>query len=396
MSPKQKPFTDKKSRHLISWVSLLLGFADAFWLYMSSSYLREASGSDSVGLFYGVVFLCVLGILLTLHTWVRWLGKTTLLGILLFLLTIATLTLSALPVSWIGMGILGVVIVSVSITWVVLDIILEDFSSDSRSGRIRGWHLTLMNLGILAGPFAASQVISRVGFWGIFLVSGLIYMVIFLWATLGLRSMNLRFKQKIVLLTLWHKVRRTPNILRIYGVSFALELFYVVMIIYMPLRLLDLGFHWDQIGYLFTMMLIPFVVLQYPLGIVADTRWGEKELLLASLVLLVGTMAAIAVSESHSFWFWAGMLFATRVGAATIEVLRDAYFYKQIDGEDGDLIAFFRTARPIANILTAIIAVALFVRFPLSSVFILSVLVFIVALWSTFSLHDTAVIRTDA
>ncbi len=391
LKPKHKNILREKSIRLIGWVSLILGFADAFWLYLGSSYLSQASGTENVALFYGVVFACVLGILLTLHLWVRWLGKTTLFSILLFFLSIFALALAGLPVAFPGMVLLGGMLLIMSITWVVMDIILEDCSTDNLSGRIRGRHLTLMNIGILSGPLAASQMVSRAGFEGVFMTSALLYIIVFLWATLGLRSMNLRFRKEIVLAAVWRKACRMPNVLCIYGVSFALELFYVVMIVYMPLRLLNLGFDWAHIGAMFTIALLPFVVLQYPLGVIADTKWGEKELLILSLLIMSVSVGVIALSESHSFWWWAGMLFVTRIGAAAVEVLRDAYFYKQIDGDDGDLIAFFRTTRPVANIVTALLVAGLLLWFPITSVFILSAVVSLGMIWVAASLEDTAV-----
>ncbi|MEI8103629.1 MAG: MFS transporter [Candidatus Moraniibacteriota bacterium] len=358
---------------------------------MSSSYLRAASGTENVGLFYGVVFACVLGLLFLLPGFIRRLGKTTLLSLLLFFLALAMLVLSILSPSFLGMALLGTVIVINSVAWVVIDIILEDFSTDNSSGRIRGWHLMLMNTGILAGPLLASQLMDRVGFWGIFLASAFLYVLVFLWIILGLHSVNFHFKREVAWKGFWRKIRTTPDILRIYGVSFALEFFYVVMIVYMPLRLLDLGFSWTQIGLIFTVMLLPFVIIQYPLGVLADKRWGEKEMLLIALAILAVSTGVAAFSSSTSLGFWMVVLFVTRIGAAAIEVLRDAYFYKQIDGDDGDIIAFFRTTRPTANIVVAILGAVLLLWFPLTIVFILSVLVSMSVLCMTFSLKDTVI-----
>lgn len=388
---KQKIIQEKNPIRLLSRVVLLLGFSDAFWLYMSSSYLRAASGTENVGLFYGVVFICVLGILFLIPDFIRRLGKTTFLSLLLFLLVLAMLVLSILSPSFLGMVLLGAVIVINSVTWVVIDIILEDFSTDDISGRIRGWHLMLMNTGILAGPLLASQLMERVGFWGIFLSSAFLYVLVFLWIIFGLHSVNFYFKREVRWNGFWQKIRTTPDILRIYGVSFALEFFYVVMIVYMPLRLIDLGFSWTQIGLIFTVMLLPFVLIQYPLGVLADKRWGEKEMLLIALAILAVSTGVAAFSNSVSLMFWMAVLFVTRIGAAAIEVLRDSYFYKQIDGDDGDIIAFFRTTRPTANIVVAILGAMLLLWFPLAAVFILSVIVSVSVLYTTFSLQDTIV-----
>jgi MFS family permease len=138
-------------------------------------------------------------------------------------------------------------------------------------------------------------------------------------------------------------------------------------------------------------MLLPFVLMQYPLGVMADRRFGEKEFLIMSLGLAFMITMAVGLFSSTSLFFWAVLLFLSRVGAAGIEVLRDAYFYKQIDGGDDDLIAFFRTARPAANVIGALLAIPLLALFPLQSVFFLASAVLLVSLYSAFALEDTPV-----
>ena len=79
----------------------------------------------------------------------------------------------------------------------------------------------------------------------------------------------------------------------------------------------------------------------------------------------------------------------TRVGAAGIEILRDAYFYKPIDGNDMDIIAFFRTTRPLANMTAAILSAGILLFLPLSSVFFVVAVMLFFSLWSAYLLSDT-------
>jgi len=69
--------------------------------------------------------------------------------------------------------------------------------------------------------------------------------------------------------------------------------------------------------------------------------------------------------------------------------MRDSYFYKHVNGDDDDLIAFFRTTRPVANILGATVSVPLLLFFPLPSVFIAAAVVMLLSLRSAFALDDT-------
>jgi hypothetical protein len=86
---------------------------------------------------------------------------------------------------------------------------------------------------------------------------------------------------------------------------------------------------------------------------------------------------AIYFINSKSILIWSLVLLATRVGAALIEVLRDSYFYKRIDGRDVDVINFFRTAQSFAYIVSAICTTFILIVFPVKFVFIfIAVMVF--------------------
>ena len=106
-------------------------------------------------------------------------------------------------------------------------------------------------------------------------------------------------------------------------------------------------------------------------------------------MIVIFSTSLLPFIGSHNLWIWAGALFMTRVGIAGIEVLRDAYFYKQIDGDDSDVIAFFRTSRPVANIVGAGIAALALLFWSLKSVFFIIVVVMIFALIIALFLEDT-------
>lgn len=176
--------------------------------------------------------------------------------------------------------------------------------------------------------------------------------------------------------------------MRIYWISFALEFFYALMIIYTPIYLLDLGMSWQQIGVIFTIMLVPFVLLQYPAGFLADKKTGEKELIIFAVVFMAFSTLSIFFFNSKSIFVWGAVLFATRIGAALVEILRDSYFYKQIDGRDVDIINFFRTATPFGYVFAALLSSLTLFFLPLKFVFVLIALVLFLSLYQAIKLKD--------
>lgn len=381
---------DEKKVKFISLLSFVFGFTDAFFVYILSSYFSEVIGSDNVGGFYLGAFLVVFGMLWGLHGIIRRVGGS-IRSFFLFILAAVVLgvLLSSLPIGWPGAICIVLLLIVSNAAWVVLDVILEEHSSDASTGRVRGLHLTIMNTGFLLAPFLSTHIVDSYGFGGVFFGITLGYAVLFALAILFLRNGHAYSSARMDASDALKKMLRDKNLLRIYGISFALEFFYVIMIIYSPIHLRSIGLSWEDIGVLFTVMLLPFVLLQYPLGVLADKRFGEKEFLIASLVIGSISVFVMGAVPSVSLFFFGVVLFFTRVGAAGIEVLRDAYFYKQIDGGDDDLIAFFRTARPSANIVGALVAIPFLALFPLQSIFFLAAFVLALAVLPTLSLEDT-------
>lgn len=372
----------------ISLLSFAFGFADAFLLYLFSSYFHEASGRDNVSLFYLLPFGVILVSLFYFHAWIEKVGKVVLLTLLLFFLVLSSFAMQLLPPGWHAMLVLMGILVLINLVWVNLDAILESFSSDRHSGRIRGLYLTIMNAGFLLAPYIALRILDRHGFEGIFFTAMLIFSTVLVVALVTLRRVNQRYRERIRPRQIIQKVRGREDILRVYGISFALEFAFAIMVVYVPIRLAHLGMPHEGMGIVFTCMLLPFVLLQYPLGRMADMRIGEKEGLIASLVLMAVTATLVTFLGTASVLWWAIVLFATRVGYASLEVLRDSYFYKRIDGEDGDIIAFFRTARPVANLVAACLAGVLLIYAPLHSVFLLVSLVSFLCLFPALRLDD--------
>ncbi len=379
---------DKTKIELIGFISFLLGFGQAVLIYITSSYLAAAAGTENVGVFYLAAYAVELFILLNFHKAINYFGRSRALLFLLLAKTFLLTALVAFSVSPLGIIPLMLYVIIGSLSWVVLDMILESCSADRFSGRIRGLHLTVMNAGFIFGPFISTYLLGRFNFEGVFIFMAVLYIFIFAFSLVSLRGFDGKAARRPTIVNLLRAVRKRKNVLRAYYISCVLEFFYAIMVIYTPLYLLDLGLSWDKIGIIFTAMLAPFVIFQYPAGLLADKKTGEKELLIVSLAIMGASTLMVYFVSSTAVAVWAAVLFATRIGASLIEVLRDSYFYKRIGSGDIDLIDFFRTARAVAYITAAIFSTILLLIFPLKTVFLLVAAVAFSALYPAFKLAD--------
>ncbi|MCD6149539.1 MFS transporter [bacterium] len=373
---------------LVGFISFMLGFSGSLLLYVMSFYFKQSAGTDNVGIFYLLSYATILVTLLNLHKLVKKFGKVCVFY-LAFILKLITITaLIFLPFSVWGIISLVVYIIAGALVWVSLDTILESFSEDKSSGKIRGINLTIMNAGIVLGPFISSKILEEVGFVGIFFISLLIHSVIFSVGLIGLKRASYKFRGKLAVKDLIKKVIKRKNVMRIYYISFTLDFFYALMVIFTPLYLLSLGYSWHQLGIIFTIMLIPFVLIQYPMGVLADKKTGEKEFLILAIFVMGISTFIFYCANTPSIVIWTLILLITRIGAALIEILRDSYFYKRIDGHDVDIIDFFRTSRPVAYISAAILSTLILFFFPMKAIFLLVSIIVFSALYPAFRLVD--------
>ena len=374
--------------NLATFISFSFGFSQALLSYIMSNYFEIASGMKNVGVFYLIAYSIFLVMLLNLHKVVGKFNRSKILNSSIVIKIIVITFLALFPPGWFGIILLIIYIICSSLGWVSLDMILESCSNDSKSERIRGKYLTAMNLGIFLAPFISTQILIRFNYAGIFVALLILNLFILFFESSKVKRSYHDFNSKAKITTVLKKFFRKKNVCRIFYISFALEFFYALMLIYTPIYMLSLGLGWDKIGIIFTFMLTPFLFLQYPVGILADKKTGEKEMLAISVMIMGVAALGIYFIDSTGIMIWSLILFSGRVGAALVEILRDSYFYKRIDGYDVDVIDFFRTARPIAYMVAAILSAIVIHLISIKAVFILIGIVVLLALYPTFYLLD--------
>lgn len=365
-----------------------MGLISSSLIYVTSDYIKEAVGVRGVGISYVLSYLVIFILLFYFHKIVNKFGKMRVfLLVQLFKIGILSV-LSVIPIEYPGALLLMVYMVFSYITWVEMDSILEAFSIDRMSGRIRGLYLFFSNLGYFMGPFIATQLLGQSGFYSVFIFTMLLSITLFVFALVKLRNVREDIKEVLEPLELFRKVFSNKDIFNIYLVSVALEIFFALATVYLPLYLLSLGLEWSQVGIVIAFSMVPFLILQYPAGLLADKKLGEKELLFVA-ILLTGTSASmIYFIDSSSVVFWSSVMLLIRIGPALMEILRDSYFYKKIDGRDLDMIDFFRTAGPVGVISGTFIASIALVFFSMKAIFLLSGILIMLGIFPAMKLND--------
>ncbi len=383
---------NKNKLKLLDFFSFLLGFEAITVAYIMSAFLKSVSGMERMEFFYLLGFGISLPILIKLYKVIKKLGKLSTFKFLLVLKLCAFFIIIIFNDSYLAIAGAVISLALGPLIWAALDSLVENYTLNRQSGAVRGKFLTLMNLGMFLAPFLSAYLVGEtdtfifsfgVAFATVFLI---LMLVLFIFP----REIKIKpDRRKLSVKKTFKKIFTSKKLSKIYYVAFILDFFYAAMIVYMPLYLLSLGIGWVEIGKIFTFMLLPFVLIQYPLGRMADKLTGEKEWLIVG-ILFMGIFSFIAGVVSHDqIFFWGAVLFCTRIGAAIIEVMRDSYFYKQIAPKDFDVIDFFRTSRSGGYIMVMVIFAPLLMILPLNNVFILLGLIVLSGIYPVMKLKDT-------
>lgn len=367
-------------------IAFLLAISAAINGYVNSAYLQEFFPDAWVGFIftiaYAVSFVCVILFPRFINAVGR--GQAFIIMLIAQLLGLAVLAFVPLGVA----AFLGFImlIAGSNLLLILYDLLIEHFTAPRDTGRVRGGSLTIMNLGWLVSPLIAGILLERFGFSAIYMFSGLSLLPIFI--LLGFakdgKVSYIRPKKSTAIIK---KVLKSVPLRSAFVSVFLLQFFYAWMVIYTPLYLLDLGFAWDTIGEMFTFMLLPFVLLQFPAGYLADKFWGEREMMTVAFIIM-------AIATASIFWTTgvvaiAIALFCTRIGAALVEELSDSYFFKHVHERDVTLINYYRNMRPLAYIVAPLLASLLLVVIDVKALFLVLGAVVVCGTYFTLTMPDT-------
>lgn len=153
-----------------------------------------------------------------------------------------------------------------------------------------------------------------------------------------------------------------------------LQFFYHLAPLYIPLYLhTALGFAWSDLGWIFAVMLLPFVFVEYPAGVIADRWLGDKELLIAGFAITGIAFGSIAfITSSTPLAIVALVLFVSRVGAALVEAMVEGHFFRGVSERDANTISVFRMMRPVGALVAPVFASILLIVGNYTTFFLIS------------------------
>lgn len=384
------PFKQGRLLNTLFLSNIFISFHYALIIYINSSFLSTLFTDTQVSALYIIGSVGSTIFLLNASKILEKIGiyKFIILSLLIELMATIGMTFSTMA-NYVSLWFL-VHTVTISVILFNMDVLIEAVEKDRESiGSVRATYLTLTNITIVLAPICLSWIISGSNYTNVYLLSSL--------ALLPLYYLITKFKE--VSTTKIHHIRlrqtvteyiKSSDLYNILVAHFLLQFFYAFMIVYTPIYLESvIKFSWSEIGIIFTIMLLPFILFELPLGELSDEKYGEKEFLAIGFVIMGMATLFMSFITTKTFWMWAAILFITRIGASFVEVSAESYFFKKVDKEKTDVISFFRITRPVSFIITPVLVTIILQFIPFQYVFIFVGSVMIIGTRYALALVDT-------
>jgi len=351
--------TRKMRKFAVYLAGFFLSFHYASVVYVNSSFLKQFLDTKVIGVLYIIGSIIGITLFVKAPKILRRIGnfKASMIFILLELIATTGMAIVDNPTLLVLFFLLFQSVTP--LIFFSLDIFLEhEQGRESTTGASRGIFLTFQNVAWIAAPLAAGLIGENFGLSRIYLLSSLFIFPLFINLCLAFRKYKDREIPRVKFFDTWRSLKDKLDIKKIFFGNTLLQFFYSIMVIYLPILLVQkAGFEWGSIGVLLTIMLLPFLLLELPLGYLADKKMGEKEIMRFGFVVMAVSTFVISLISSSALLIWGVALFATRVGASSVEISNESYFFKHVKDRDANVISIFRMTRPLSYVLAPIFAI---------------------------------------
>ncbi len=384
------PFKQNRLLNTLFLSNIFVSFHYALVIYLNSSFLSKFFTDTQISSLY--IIGSILNVIILLNA-SKFLEKISNYDFAVYTLLLEFLSTACLAVTTSPFLVALSFITHLSAISTLLfnlDVFVESVSNDeSMTGSIRGTYLTITNIMIVLAPLTISFLVKDTNYSLVYFVSSFLMIPLYLIVRKFKYVDEAKMHHISIEKTLSEYVK-SSDLYNVFISHTLLQLFYGFMVIYTPIYLEKyIGFSWSEIGIIFTIMLLPFVIFELPVGELADNKYGEKEFLTIGFVIMGVFTLIISFITIKSFWLWATILFITRIGASLVEVSSESYFFKKIDKRRTDVISLFRVSRPLALVLAPVIATVAFGFIPFQYIFIIVGSIMIVGTHYSLALRDT-------
>lgn len=392
IKPNIKSTKFRKNLIILYSAGFFLALANALPAYINSSMIEGVVNIKYVSFYFISANVVTFFAMLFFPNIIRKVGNFVSAKLMIALGIVSSLVLAFSPAPLYLFIFFITTWVATNLLWNNMDIFVESFTSDCNTGRTRAIYFSVTNLGWILSPFIASLLVRGEHNYGlVYLSSAILIMAFFAVIMLNKKKVHRqirydKIKIKATMIDFWKNL----NLRGIYFCSFFLNLFFNSAVVFVPIYLhTNLGFDWGALGIMFSIMLIPFVLVEIPAGIIADKYLGEKELTYIGMGILVISLLLFFFVESTNPFIWGAILFFSRIGAALIEAMREARFFKIVDAKNVSHINFLRTSYPLGYLVGSGLGVLILMFYPIQYFFLFLAVLFLYSFYFVYIIQDS-------
>ncbi|HYF29342.1 MAG TPA: MFS transporter [Candidatus Paceibacterota bacterium] len=245
-----------------------------------------------------------------------------------------------------------------------LDLLLEaTVKEEGETGRIRTAFITAGNIALLAAPLIIGLALNGTDRYDFAFFAAAIsltpFIMLFLVEKLPEGAPPRPSKLRATATCMF----RDPDMRAVALGSGTLQVFFHLAPLYVPIYLHTvLGMPWDQLGWMFAIAVLPFILLEYPAGYLADRYLGDRKLLVTGFVIMGLSFASLAlVTAATPVYLILLVMLLTRVGAALAEAMVEGHFFRRVTERDASTVSVFRMMRPGGALIAPIMGSLLLV-----------------------------------
>ena len=384
------PIVKQKVFGAIYMLGFFFALTAALPAYVNSEFLSQFVGTKSVGIIYAVSSLIALVLFTKIGKLLKQFGgyKIALTLAIVGFVSLIGLTFVREPL-FITLFFIAFDIMAIML-YFTMDIFLETSLQDRVTGTVRGTFLIINNTAWIMAPILAGLIVSHNSYWKVYLASAAVLLPVIIIIVNSFRGFHDSTYENNSFLTILTSLPKHKSTYKILSTNFILQLFYSWMVIYTPIYLRTyMGFDWQAIGIMFTVMLFPFAILEAPLGRLADEKWGEKEMLTGGLVIMGVSTMLLTFIPNANFLVWTAALLTTRIGASIVEIMSETYFFKKTGEKQPEIVSLFRMTKPLAFITGPLVATILLQFIPYNFLFLILGIIMFWGLRYSLTLKDT-------
>ncbi len=330
-----------------------------FTVYSNSKVIEIINGRDYIGIVYGLSA----ALSLILSTWVtphliKFLGnrKTVSLAIILSLISLIGIMHSydklLTAISFI-LFFASQILISFS-----FDVFFEHNTLKGNSAQARGLLVSLQHIGRMLGPMIAAIMTYNSGLRAPYKISFLLLILTGILLFLGTKKFKDRSYSPRSLLSSIRMIWNRADIRKPLTSILLLQIFYALMVTFVPIYLADIiGIEPKSLGIMFTVMLLPFVLLGYPIGKSLDKGTSGRRAAQYGLIIMIITTLAFPFIQTKSIIIWGLVLLISRIGAVILETAGDGIFFRSIKEEETELLGIMRDMQPMGYFIASLVGV---------------------------------------